>query len=359
MDRLSRLRGYASLMREKESLHQMKRTRRRNYFAIKQYPSRPVLRKALMLVLGATLLIGTGKLIGYWTDYFSSRQTSMALREAYYAQEAPSPEAASPAASSPSDTPTPEPTSLLTDATAAPAAAATADPVTDAETGAAYLPKVPYPDNPHGIISSRFAKIRQQNSDIIGWLTIPGLLDEGVVQRDNQYYLKRDYLGYHNTNGAIFLEQSCSLLSRPYTLILYGHNMKTGAMFGSLRNYENTTFYHNNAFITFDTGYEDGRYVIFAVATVSIASTDWDYLNLTGLSSSVTASRQAALRQLMMQSVYSNTISVAVDDQLLLLVTCTAEDSERRVIAARRIRADEEETALQQLVSQSIRKSAN
>ena len=31
------------------------------------------------------------------------------------------------------------------------------------------------------------------------------MLDEAVVQRDNSYYLNRDYRGYHNANGAIFL----------------------------------------------------------------------------------------------------------------------------------------------------------
>lgn len=59
-------------------------------------------------------------------------------------------------------------------------------------------------------------------------------------------------------NGAIFLDESCDLSTRPYTLMLYGHNMKSGAMFGNLRNYENLTYYKNNPFIKFDTAYEDG-----------------------------------------------------------------------------------------------------
>lgn len=57
-----------------------------------------------------------------------------------------------------------------------------------------------------------------------------------MVQRDNTYYLNRDYLGYHNDNGAIFLDMGCDLTGNPKALILYGHNMKTGAMFGNLRN---------------------------------------------------------------------------------------------------------------------------
>ena len=129
--------------------------------------------------------------------------------------------------------------------------------------------------------------------------------------------------------------------------------MKTGAMFGCLRNYENTTFYHNNPFISFDTIYEDGRYVIFSVATISIMPNDWDYLNLAGLISSSTVNRQAALKQLQSLSKYSSTIDVQVNDQLLLLVTCSGDESERRIVAARRIREGEDEAALTQRVRKS------
>ena len=82
--------------------------------------------------------------------------------------------------------------------------------------------------------------------------------------------MDHDALGEKNVNGAIFLDAAVTLKSRPYSLVLYGHNMKTGAMFGNLRNYENASFYHKNPFISFDSMYEKGRYVIFAVTNISI-----------------------------------------------------------------------------------------
>ena len=81
---------------------------------------------------------------------------------------------------------------------------------------------IPIPTkNPYALIQKRFERIRRQNQDIIGWLTIDDLLDMAVVQRDNTYYLNRDYQGYHNVNGAVFLEESCDLRTRPYPAALW------------------------------------------------------------------------------------------------------------------------------------------
>jgi len=283
------------------------------------------------------LVVSAGKLIAYIGDYHRLRQASQAMRNAYYEDQLVSP---SPAPSAlPAVTAQPE---------------STGDPATTAAptptiTPMSHLEKCSYPYNPYRTIDARFAKLRRQNADIIGWLKIDEMLDEAVVQRDNDYYLDRDYRGYHNVNGAIFLEQTCDLSTRPYTYLIYGHNMKSGAMFGCLRNYENLTFCRINPFITFDTLYEEGRYVVFAVATVSLDASSWRFVDFTKLHLSVVAYRQNALNALVQQSKYISRIGVLPQDQLLLLVTCVDDDAERRVVAARRIREGESEDELLRL----------
>ena len=71
-----------------------------------------------------------------------------------------------------------------------------------------------WPGNPSMTVSARLKNLRKQNRDVIGWLSIPDTLEQAVVQRDNTYYLKRDYRGYHNANGALFLEEGISLAAR-------------------------------------------------------------------------------------------------------------------------------------------------
>lgn len=341
--------GYYKIMSQQQGLEDIPVERSRAHKRTRWYFYNPATNrnKRLIVSLSSVVLVvifvfSAAQLIGYGVDYAKARKASNDLRQIYY----DSLETATPT-ELPLETPTIVPTAapvLVQEAqTAVPAATTTTAPVQ-------RLEKLKYPGNPYNVVSDRFQKLRRQNQDIVGWLTIEDMIDEGVVQRDNEYYLDRDYRGYHNVNGAIFLDENCDLRTRPYTLMLYGHNMKTGLMFGGLRNYENPTFYHKNPFITFDTLYEDGRYVVFSVSTVSLDSTSWRFVNLAWLLSSSTDLRAKAISSLNRFSIYHSGIDVKPEDQLLLLITCVDEPTDRRIIAARRIRDTEKEENLQRVV---------
>ncbi|MBQ9264030.1 MAG: class B sortase [Clostridia bacterium] len=216
-----------------------------------------------------------------------------------------------------------------------------------------HLPITSYPNNPRLNILSRFSVLQKENKHIIGWLGIQNLLEEPVMQRDNIFYLNHDAQNKENVNGALFLDSAIELKNRPYTYIIYGHNMKSGAMFGSLRNYENSTFYHNAPFISFDTMYETGCYVVFSVGIISINEYDRNYIDFFSLLSTDILARQLAIETLISASVHTCTIDVQSEDQILLLVTCAEKEDDRRVIAARRIRDSENEKELKTLVKNS------
>ncbi len=281
-----------------------------------------LLRLAASAALCCAALVCVWQLIRYAVDDRRAKDASAALRAEYYSQPAS----------------TPQPPRLRP----------LRSPI--------RCPPSGIPINPYATVSSRFRKLRQQNGDIVGWLKIEGMLDEAVVQRDNAYYLARDYRGYHNVNGAIFLDESCALDTRPYTLILYGHNMKTGAMFGSLRNYENLRYYKANPFITFDTAYEEGEYVVFCVATVGVTPESRSSVNFALLESLSLSQREEALETLTGYSLYKTSLDVQPDDQLLLLMTCVDDDSERRVVAARRLREGENRERLEKIVQEARKK---
>ena len=94
-----------------------------------------------------------------------------------------------------------------------------------------------------------------------------------------------------------------------------------------------------------------GRYVIFAVGTVSTEEWTRNYLDFYAIRSGNIQERQKAIDSLLAASVHTNVIDVKLDDQLLLLVTCVDKDEERRVVAARRLRDGEEERDLPQHAS--------
>lgn len=299
------------------------------------------LRAIVLLVLSVTCVASFWMLADYAIDYFRAKKAANDLREIYYAAtDTPAPTV--------HVTATPQPVTAVPVATPVPA-------ITPIPVNQNKLPAVYYPGNASAHVSSRFSALQRQNKDIIGWLRIDEMLDEPVVQRDNSYYLRRDYRGYHNTNGAIFLDEGCSLKTRPYTLVLYGHNMKTGAMFGSLRNFENLTYYKNNPLISFDTAYEDGRYVIFSISTVSTKTSDRHFFSFAKLNSASISLRKDAIDKLKQLSVFACPVDVRPDDQLLLLVTCVDDPDDRRIIAARRLRPGEIELRIKEQVSGSYK----
>lgn len=297
----------------------------------------------------AIAVFGLVKLIGYGIDLVSSRHTSEELRQVYYAEPSAEPIMETQA---PTDAPTPVPQETPAPA---PDASSSISPV-PTQSPIPRLPAVGYPNNAALKINSRFRMLRNESKYIVGWLNIERLMDEPVVQRDDVFFLNHDAKGNPNVNGAVFMDSGVSLKTRPYTYILYGHNMKTGVMFGSLRNYENVAFYRSTPFITFDTMYEEGKYVIFAVGNVSTEKGSRNYVDFYALKSSEIAGRTTAMNALISASVYTCTVDLRVDDQLLVLVTCVEKDDERRLVAARRVRDGEDVNELKKMVERSVQK---
>ena len=85
-----------------------------------------------------------------------------------------------------------------------------------------------------------FDALKKINPDIVAWIRIEGLgIDYPVVQgEDNEHYLNYTFRGEKNAAGSIFLDcRNQADFSDP-KIILYGHNMKNGSMFGSLKKYQ-------------------------------------------------------------------------------------------------------------------------
>lgn len=93
----------------------------------------------------------------------------------------------------------------------------------------------------------------ERNPDYIGWISLPGLdISYPIVQgKDDEYYLHHTFDGTENTNGCVFLEAESSPNFSDFNSFLFGHNMRNGTMFGSLKRYireeecfeENPEFY--------------------------------------------------------------------------------------------------------------------
>ncbi|MDR2753543.1 MAG: class B sortase [Oscillospiraceae bacterium] len=200
-----------------------------------------------------------------------------------------------------------------------------------------------------GGMLARFAGLFAKNSDIAGWLTVPGVqVDLPVVLgKDNDYYLRRNFEKAYSRYGTLFFD--CRDVLTPNgtsnNLSIYGHETKSGAMFGQVKKYRNLEFYKKNAKFTFSSLFEERQYVIFAVTILNAEAAqdngnffDWRNTNLDA-PEELEAFAQAVQRR----SIYQTGVDVRFGDQLLSLTTCTYEFlGARLVLFARAVRAGEE-----------------
>lgn len=101
-----------------------------------------------------------------------------------------------------------------------------------------------------------------QNQDCIGWLCVPGTqIDYPVMftPEEPQRYLRRSFYGAYSQSGVPFLDFRCNENSN---LILYGHNMRNGTMFGNLTGYTDANFAAEHPVIDLQTAAGLSRYTV-------------------------------------------------------------------------------------------------
>lgn len=125
-----------------------------------------------------------------------------------------------------------------------------------------------------------YAVLYEENPDVIGWLSIKDTnIDYPVMQTpvDEQYYLYRDFYGEENRNGSLIMDTDSTVgvgcreqeyiggTSPSANLIIHGHTMKSGLMFGKLSLYEDETYGKEHNIICFDSLYEKREYELISV----------------------------------------------------------------------------------------------
>lgn len=129
-------------------------------------------------------------------------------------------------------------------------------------------------------ILPKFQELYNTNNDFVGWLTIENTkIDYPVMQliEDENYYMSHDFSKNENVNGSLVLD-SDSVAGvgtkefnyengkKPSTnLIIHGHTMKSGEMFGDLNDYENEEYMKSHKVIKFSSLYEEREYEIISV----------------------------------------------------------------------------------------------
>ncbi len=133
---------------------------------------------------------------------------------------------------------------------------------------------------PPPLMLSDMSDLYEQNNDTIGWLKIEDtVVDYPVMQTmdDEEYYLYRDFDKKESVGGSLILDTDSDAGTgtlktgykdgtRPSTnLIIHGHNMKNGTMFGSLDKWRSPDYEKSHNIIEFSSLYEKRKYEIVSV----------------------------------------------------------------------------------------------
>ena len=206
-----------------------------------------------------------------------------------------------------------------------------------------YYDKTPVSLDPERILP-QYQALYRQNQDLVGWLLIEELgIDYPVMQtpRDETYYLHRDFFGRYNFNGQLILDADCDPYTPSYNLIIYGHNMRNGTMFGALKNYAKQEFWAQHRLVEFDSLMERRQYVVVAVfysAEYVEGQPGFRY----ALDFRDEGEYNEWMRQVKSIAEYDTGIDCAFGDEFITLSTCAYHVKNGRfAIVARRLRAGE------------------
>jgi len=184
-----------------------------------------------------------------------------------------------------------------------------------------------------------------ENDDTIAWLKISGVVNLPVVYRDNSYYLNRDFYGKTSPSGTLFLDENTPFAPKTQQLVIHGHNMHDGSMFGQLSHYRRADYARDHAIVYLSTLCRKEVYVVFAVLVVPDSPQKEGFIPYNSYPVFSSAEQCYAYLDLVRsQSLHSIPIDVDASDALLTLSTCLEDD--RVVIFCRRLRPDESEASI-------------
>lgn len=191
-------------------------------------------------------------------------------------------------------------------------------------------------------ILTRYSKLKEENSDFAGWISIPDTtIDYPVmyVEGDNEAYLYANFRKESDVCGTPFIDGSCSLDPISDNLIIYAHHMRNKTMFQPLMNYKDKDFYDTHKIIHFDTLTECGTYEIVAVILARAFNVNeegfryYSYLNFSNEDDF-----NFYWKNICEMSLYELDVEPQYGDKLITLSTCEySQENGRLAVIARKV----------------------
>lgn len=178
-------------------------------------------------------------------------------------------------------------------------------------------------------------ELKQINPDVVGWITVDGTnIDYPLLHgQNNMMYVSKDIYGQNCLSGSIFLD-STNALDDPF-LLIYGHHMEAGKMFGDVEKYLDESFFaahRNGELVT-----EDSELSIDFFAFLVTDANDKIIFRPKGRTES------EIIDHVNTEAMYKRDITVSEGDQIVALSTCGRDYDDQRYILLGIVKGEDNE----------------
>ena len=203
-------------------------------------------------------------------------------------------------------------------------------------------------------ILPEFEPLLDRNENCIGWLTVDDTkIDYPVVQTidDPIEYLYLDFDGKSNQNGTLILDEFSVSgvgtaefdyrdgVSPSTNLIIYGHTMKSGAMFGYLNKFATKSYGMEHNIIQYDSLYEHREYELISCFYSQIFYSWEDVFKFYNFHQADTQEEfDDWYDNIMDMALYDTGVTAEFGDEFITLVCCSYQVEDGRfVVVGKRI----------------------
>ena len=189
-------------------------------------------------------------------------------------------------------------------------------------------------DAESGEVKIDFDHLESINSDTIGYIVVNNTsISYPIVQtNDNEYYLNKNFNKEYNDAGWIFADFRNKFDGTDKNIIIYGHSMLDGSMFGSLHNTMKKEWYskEDNLIIKLYTKEKTINYKVISLYTIEAEdyyiTTDFTYVDYNEFLNTIINRSNIDFNEVLNS-----------EDKILTLSTCAYDGSYRMVLHAKKI----------------------
>lgn len=184
-----------------------------------------------------------------------------------------------------------------------------------------------------------YSTLYLQNEDLAGWLSVEGTDISYPVMHTPEcpdYYLDHDFAKQDSRYGVPYAAGQCSVSDASDNIIIYGHNIRGGRMFGELLDYAEESFYETHRIIRFDTLTEQNLYEVAVVFKTTVYDDEgfayYGFVNASGKEDF-----DAYIDECRSLALYDTGVMAEYGDKLLTLSTCEYSRKNGRFVVVARV----------------------